>query len=210
MSGFFRVSHVTDQYKKRKLRTIPAQDELEAEVGVLFAAKLMAKSDEEATRQAYSFIKESMENSDGGSDEEEDEEVQSEHQAEKMDVDPTVVVTEPTSEVVPPAAVQEDVAEVKEDLLPDDPLSNTEKVPDAPEVATAPAESLINNDEKEENFDDDMVLGSDDPVVPPDTWAALFDNSSRVLTFSLITLYGSVQVLFWCICNFFLFCWQSG
>lgn len=169
MSGFFRVSHVTDQYKKRKLRTIPAQDELEAEVGVLFAAKLMAKSDEEATRQAYSFIKESMENSDGGSDEEEDEEVQSEHQAEKMDVDPTVVVTEPTSEVVPPAAVQEDVAEVKEDLLPDDPLSNTEKVPDAPEVATAPAESLINNDEKEENFDDDMVLGSDDPVVPPDT-----------------------------------------
>ncbi|OAV99852.1 hypothetical protein, variant [Puccinia triticina 1-1 BBBD Race 1] len=83
-----QIHRKTNSKSKKKLRSIPAQDELEAEVGVQFAARLMSTSDEEETRLAYTFIKESTQTSD--TDDSEEDEERSEHAEEeettKMDV----------------------------------------------------------------------------------------------------------------------------
>ncbi|KAG0140568.1 hypothetical protein CROQUDRAFT_665018 [Cronartium quercuum f. sp. fusiforme G11] len=164
MAGFFSADQVIEKFKKRKPKTIPAQDELEAEVGVLFAAKLMATSDEEQTKQAYSFIKDSIASSDAGSEDDEDDEVRSEAHAEKMDVDAVAPPPPPAPDPIPPTATNEDVAE------PRKVTSGTTPVESASVEATARPglqQPSIDGGEKESNLGDDMVLGSDDTVAPP-------------------------------------------
>ncbi|KAH9463354.1 hypothetical protein MJO28_008496 [Puccinia striiformis f. sp. tritici] len=83
-----QIRKIANSKSKKKLRSIPAQDELEAEVGVQFAARLMSTSHEEETKLAYTFIKESTQMSD--TDDSEDDDQRSENVDEeeimKMDV----------------------------------------------------------------------------------------------------------------------------
>ncbi|MBW0535096.1 hypothetical protein O181_074811 [Austropuccinia psidii MF-1] len=77
--------------RQKKLRAIPAQDELEAEVGVQFAARLMASSDVEETRLAYGFIRQTLVSSndeDDDSDEHDEEDDKKSDEISKMDVIP--------------------------------------------------------------------------------------------------------------------------
>lgn len=182
MAGFARPTQVSAKFQKRKLKAIPAQDELEAEVGVLFAAKLMATSSEEQTQRAYEFIKESLEDFDADSDDQDEYEVHSEAHAEKMDVDTVVPVPAPAvvpasdavsptlPDAVPPTApdaVQPTASQEKE-VEPTQTTSDVhvlESVPDATDEPE-PVPAQINDGEKESNGDDDMVMGSDDATMP--------------------------------------------
>jgi len=84
-----QIRRKADSKPLKKLRSIPAQDELEAEVGVQFAARLMSTSDEEETKLAYTFIKESAQASDtDDSDDEERSANADEEETIKMDIAP--------------------------------------------------------------------------------------------------------------------------
>ncbi|KAH9813789.1 TATA box binding protein associated factor-domain-containing protein [Melampsora americana] len=162
MSGFFNSSEITEGLKKRRLITIPAQDELEAEVGVLFAARLMISSDEEETKRAYSFLKQSsldgsdsehevemmMEEDEEGVHHQQQEEEKEEGREEKIEIDLRV---EKEIEKVEEAKVEEEKVERME-----------EEKQEEMEVNEVEKER-----QKSEGFDDDMVLGSDDPIVQP-------------------------------------------
>ncbi|EGG09832.1 uncharacterized protein MELLADRAFT_47407 [Melampsora larici-populina 98AG31] len=162
MAGFFSSSEITERLKKPKLITIPAQDELEAEVGVLFAARLMASSDEEETKRAYSFLKQLSGN---GSD--------SEHDVEMMEEDEQA----PSAPSAPPPPPQDEQPKIEIDPPVETEIEKEkveEKVVESmEEEKQEEKEKEVNEVEKErqksEGFDDDMVLGSDDPVVPSNT-----------------------------------------
>ncbi|CAH7683465.1 TATA box binding protein associated factor-domain-containing protein [Phakopsora pachyrhizi] len=81
--------------RKKKSLMIPPQDELESQVGVLFAAKLMSTSEEDQSKLAYAFIKRSMENegdiseSEDGGDDEGDQRDEDKETDRAVEVEPT-------------------------------------------------------------------------------------------------------------------------
>ncbi|KAH9471025.1 hypothetical protein Pst134EA_004934 [Puccinia striiformis f. sp. tritici] len=82
-----QIRRIANSKSKKKLRSIPAQDELEAEVGVQFAARLMSTSHEEETKLAYTFIKESTQISDTDDSEDDDQRSENVDEEETMKMD---------------------------------------------------------------------------------------------------------------------------
>lgn len=176
-----QIVRAMNSKQKRKLRSIPAQDELESEVGVQFAARLMSTSDEEEARLAYTFIKESTAASDSD-DNEEDEDMRSEIPEDedtlKMDIveegagpptDPSGAKENPNA--VPGQAAPETSADLessvisetqKETKLINDP-DNQENAPDHP-TDSKPNQEGERGETAQDGEDDDMVLGSDNPA----------------------------------------------
>lgn len=150
-----QIRRRADSKPQKKLRSIPAQDELEAEVGVQFAARLMSTSDEEETKLAYTFIKESAQGSDtDDSDDEERSANADEEETIKMDTTPENSETK---------AVERQ--EVKIDSLVDEEKDNAITDP-APSHQAANA--VVNSTEIPNNANSDLpideVKSNDNPT----------------------------------------------
>lgn len=142
-----QISRKTNSKPKKKLRSIPAQDELEAEVGVQFAARLMSTSDEEETKLAYTFIKESTQTSDTEDSEEEEERSENapEEDTSKMDIVEEKTEAQPVAETTEVTADSQ-VAQQK-DVVISDPVSTDQTANSEPkENERATTENPPNED----------------------------------------------------------------
>ncbi|KAA1119085.1 hypothetical protein PGT21_014756 [Puccinia graminis f. sp. tritici] len=155
-----QISRKTNSKPKKKLRSIPAQDELEAEVGVQFAARLMSTSDEEETKLAYTFIKESTQTSDTEDSEEEEERSENapEEDTNKMDIVEEKTEAQPVAETTEVTADSQVGQEKDVDIS--DPVSTDQTAnPESKENEQATTENPPNEDSTIED-----VKTNDDPT----------------------------------------------